>query len=79
MIGPDVVVVVLGINGNQVRLGVKAPADVSVDREEVRSRKVQEQFAISAYVDARMKESGSSKPIITVAGRRQSTKHKIVR
>lgn len=39
MIGEDVEVVVLDVVGRQVRLGVRAPANVSVDREEVRARK----------------------------------------
>lgn len=39
MIGDDVVVTVLGIHGNQVKIGIDAPPNVSVDREEVRERK----------------------------------------
>ena len=39
MIGDDVVVTVLAISGKQVRLGVKAPQSVSVDREEIRAKK----------------------------------------
>lgn len=35
MIGPDVVVTVLDIRGDQVRLGIRAPRSVSVHREEV--------------------------------------------
>ena len=35
MVGDDVVVTVLGIKGNQVRLGVNAPRDKVVHREEV--------------------------------------------
>lgn len=38
IIGEDVQVTVLGIKGNQVRIGVKAPKDVSVHREEIFDR-----------------------------------------
>jgi len=39
MIGDDVVVTVLAINGGQVRLGIKAPESLPVDREEIRIKK----------------------------------------
>jgi carbon storage regulator len=35
MIGADVAITVLGVKGNQVRIGVKAPKDVAVHREEI--------------------------------------------
>ena len=38
MIGENVTVTVLGTKGNQVRLGVNAPRDVSVHREEIYDR-----------------------------------------
>ena len=35
VIGDDVSIVVLGVKGNQVRIGVDAPTSVSVHREEI--------------------------------------------
>jgi carbon storage regulator len=38
MIGEDITVTVLGVKGTQVRLGINAPKDVAVHREEIFER-----------------------------------------
>ena len=38
-IGDDVIVTVTGVHGKQVRIGIRAPKNVAVDREEIRRSK----------------------------------------
>ncbi|WP_022955742.1 carbon storage regulator CsrA [Perlucidibaca piscinae] len=56
IIGDDIEVVVLGIRGNEVRLGVVAPDDVAVHREEVylriRGQQVYMEQAVMREADA---------------------------
>lgn len=48
VIGDEVDVIVLGVKGNQVRLGVKAPKEVTVHREEIYQRICHEQHKTHA-------------------------------
>lgn len=43
MIGDDVTVTILGVKGNQVRVGINAPKSVAVHREEIYERIKREQ------------------------------------
>jgi carbon storage regulator len=60
MIGDEVTVTVLGVKGNQVRIGINAPKDVSVHREEIYERIKNEQPGTTSKVEDVPSEESSS-------------------
>jgi len=50
-IGEEVEVTVMAINGAQVRIGIKAPRNVVVDREEIAERKRRDREALPSQPD----------------------------
>ena len=56
IIGDDIEITVLSMRGNQVRLGIHAPKNVSVNREEVHWRVIAEKAAVLTKKSTRAKE-----------------------
>jgi carbon storage regulator len=49
-IGEDIVVTILAVKGSQVRIGIAAPRDVAIDREEIHQRKLADRrVALAAH------------------------------
>ena len=61
MIGNDVTVTILGVKGNQVRVGVNAPRDVAVHREEIyeRIKREEQDGGVSAARPAAARTNGN--------------------
>jgi carbon storage regulator len=73
-IGADIEVTVMAVNGSQVRIGINAPRDVAVDREEIAERKRRDREGSQAGAGASFKNNGIKNPEIGSDKLRTATK-----
>jgi carbon storage regulator len=59
-IGDDIEVTVMAVNGSQVRIGINAPRNVAVDREEIAERKRRDREALAAAAKPAMPKVATS-------------------
>ena len=71
-IGDDVVVTVVGVSGNQIRLGITAPREVRVLREEVQRAMQEEKQAAANALDSNRRLGGAVRQL---RGRKQRKSH----
>jgi len=56
IIGDDIVITILDVNGNQVRLGINAPKNIAVNRQEIYERILAEKGSVPSHALEKQKE-----------------------
>ncbi len=59
MIGENISISVLGVKGNQVRIGIDAPKEIAVHREEIFHKIAREHDGVEGFAKAKQKDEST--------------------